>query len=72
MTFVYEGCSNNSLEQLAAHVVILVVNRPFKDPAEVQWEPAEGKDEDKAEDGFGHLPPLDRETTDFVPPLERR
>lgn len=24
----------------------------------MQWEPAEGKDKDKAEDGFGHFPPL--------------
>lgn len=60
-TFVSEGSSNNSLEQLAAHVIILMVHHLFQDPAEVQWEPAEGKDEDKAEDGFGHLPPLERE-----------
>jgi len=38
----------------------------------VQWEPAEGKDQDEAENGPGHLPPLQRETTGVVPPLERR
>lgn len=52
----------SSLEQLAAHCVILRVDRLLKDPAEVQWEPTEGKDEDEAEDGFGHLPPLEEET----------
>lgn len=62
--------SNNSLEQLATHIVILVVHHLFEDPAEVQWEPAKGKDEDKAEDGFGYLPPLEQQA-DFVPPLER-
>lgn len=57
---VQEGCYN-SLEQLTAHAIILGVHRPLQDPAEVQREPAEGKDEDEAEDGFGHLPPLERE-----------
>lgn len=52
----------SSLEQLAAHCVVLIVDHLFEDPAEVQWEPAEGKDEDEAEDGFGHLPPLEEET----------
>lgn len=58
MTFVSEGSSDNSLEQLAAHVIVLQVHHLFKDPAEVQWEPTEGEDEDEAEDSFGHLPPL--------------
>lgn len=60
------GCStSDSLEQLAAHLIILGVNHLLQDPAEVQREPAERKDEDEAEDGFGHLPPLRRETAHF-------
>lgn len=67
------GCcfTTNSLEQLTAHFIRLVVNHFFEDPAEVQWEPAEGKDEDKAEDGFGHLPPLQREPQNMFHHQER-
>lgn len=61
--------SNYSLEQLTAPLVLRWVNHLFKDPGEVQREPAERKDEDKAEDGFGHLPPLESKTADF-PPLK--
>lgn len=64
--------TSNSLEQLTAHLIILIVNHLLKDPAEVQREPAEGKDEDKTEDGLRHLPPLQRETTGFLSPLEVR
>lgn len=68
--FVRVLLSNNSLEQLATHIVMLGVHHLFEDPAEMQWEPAKGKDEDKAEDCFGYLPPLEQQA-DFVPPLER-
>lgn len=57
--------SNNSLEQLATHIVILVVHHLFEDPAEVQWEPAKRKDEDEAEDGFGYFPPLEKQADLF-------
>lgn len=57
--------TSNSLEKLTAHVIILVINHLLKDPTEMQREPAEGKDEDKTEDGFGHLPPLQRDFDRF-------
>lgn len=63
MSEVYS--SRNSLEQLTSHFLVLVVNHLLKNPAEVQWEPAEGKDEDEGKDSFGHLSPLQRETTDY-------
>lgn len=56
----YWSPSGHSLEQLAARGVIGCVNHLFQNPAEVQRKPAQRKDEDQAEDGLGHLPPLQR------------
>lgn len=56
----YSSPSGHSLEELAARGVTGCVNHLFQNPAEVQREPAQCKDEDQAEDGLGHLPPLQR------------
>lgn len=64
--------SSDSLEQLTALSIFWPVKHLLQDPAEVQWKPAQGEDEDETEHGFGHLPPLQRDTTDFIPLLERR
>lgn len=53
----------HSPEKLAARGVVRGVIHLSENPAEVQREPAEGKDEDQAEDGFSHLPPLQRNTS---------
>lgn len=49
---------SNSPEQLTAHIIVGDINGLLKDPTEVKWKTAEGKDQNKAEDSFGHLPPL--------------
>lgn len=46
------------IEQLTALSIFWPVKHLLQDPAEVQWKPAQGEDEDEAEHGFGHLPPL--------------
>lgn len=55
------------IEQLTSHFLCLVVNHLLKNPAEVQWEPAEGKDEDEGKDSFGHLSPLFEVLTESDP-----
>lgn len=59
----FKVSTRHSPEQLAARGVILGVTHLSENPAEVQREPAERKDEDQAEDGFSHLPPLQRNTS---------
>lgn len=70
-TFKLHLFHQNSLQQLTALVILRIVNHLLKDPAEVHREPAEGKDKDEAENGSGHLPPLQREATGVNPPLNK-
>lgn len=45
-------------EQLAAVGVVLVVDGLLQDATEVEGQPAQSEDQHQAEDGLGHLPPL--------------
>lgn len=46
------------IQEFTALCVILMINSPLEDPAQVHWKPAQSKYKDEAEYSFGHLSSL--------------